>query len=568
MRIIKILLLTLFTFNLTFASSKIDLNSMYLTNFITIVANSVNKNIILNTNLEGELNFQLKHKLSKDELYILLIDILKTRGYRIEEKNLGYLELVSTKERVNSNNKLITTVIEVKPKTIEESISNTAHLLSKDGKMVVNRDLNLMIFSEYFENLQTIKKIVGSIQNEDEVIAEFINLKYAKTSDVIENLKKLLNLLFRDEKVEIIGDEIRNSIILISARKNIYKLKPYIKRFDVVNRVTTKKVKVFSLKSLNHNRALDILNSIFPKNEDIKITSDSSSNSIIVFASERELQYIEDILFNLDKQREQVYIKVKILEINEDRWSSFKEKYKLLNNPSLSGNDFVNLNLLITKRVINEIASYSSKAKLYDVESLISNRDLNNSKENLNIPQSYLLASSLSLLNLANAIDIVSEPTMLSLSNEEVLIDIHKIENSDTFDKIGVKLKIIPRVLNDKRVKLEVSIKFKNKIESKSETRDINTNVVLGDSESLIVNGLKSDFIEKSFFDISDRKNLMIILTPYILGKEQSITEFEEELSHLNKLESEYAQRVINLLKSIKRESRENYYDIFKLDTP
>ncbi len=564
----RIILILLLSFNLAFGSKKINLENMLISDYINIVVNNMNKNIMLNDDMDGEIDFILKknRKLTKNDFYPLLLDILKSRGYFIKNSDLGYLEVVILDEKkllsTNANkDNLLTKIIDIKEETIEEIVTKVEHLLSKDAKMIINSNLNLIILSEYSENFKHIEQLIGSIQNENEVIAQFINLKYAKASDVIDNIKKLLKLLFKNEKVEIISDEIRNSLILISARANIYKLKPYVKKFDVINKITTKKASVFPLKSLNHNNALNILKTIFSENKKIKITSDSSSNSIIAFASEKELQYITDILYKLDKQKEQVYIKIKILEINEDRWSSFRKKYKLVTNPFLSGNNFINLNLLLTEKIVNEVSNYTTQNKLYDIKNLLNNSsDLNKSKLNFNIPQNYLLASTLSLLDSANALNIVLEPTILSLSNEEVSLNIDEIKNSNIFKETNLKLKITPRVLNSKKVKFDIDIKFKN-IDIK---RDINTKVILGSSESLIINGLKSDFIKKSFLNLSDNINLMIILTPYIIEKDKTITEFEKELSISNKLEGEYVQSVLNLLKAVESESNRDIYDIFK----
>ena len=573
MKTVKILILLSLIFNSLSAGKEVDLYNMQISNYIGIVANKVGKNIILNDDVDGYIDFSIQKNLEVEDLYPLLLSILKVKNYTLFENDLGQLEITAIdkekakeiaklktdEDKIEDNkNYLLVKVIELKPEQITKISTKISHFVTRDGSFIVDRERNLIIIYDYTEHLKTLERFIESAQNENERVIEFINLKYAKTSDVIKNIEKLSTLLLKGESIKIIPDDIKNSLVLVSSRKNINIIKPYIKRFDVVNRVTAKKTKVFSLKFLNHKRAFEILNEIFANNKNIKITSDSYSNSIIVFASEKEVNDIGNILSNLDVQKKQVYIKIKILEINENRWQKFKKKNDLITDPLLSGNEFVNLNFLLTDKIFKEIPLNKFK----NLKNLISNKniehqEINSSNADLATPpQNYMLASTFALLNLAKALNIISEPTILSISNEDISINIDETSNSAFFKNIGIDLKMTPIVLNNDRVKLQIAIKLKNSNneEEKMVKRDIETNVVLGNAESLIMNGLKNNFKENNFFDSDDRANLMLVLTPYIIDKNISITEFEEKLAKLNRLENQYVQDIKKLINAIQEQ--------------
>lgn len=88
--------------------------------------------------------------------------------------------------------------------------------------------------------------------------------------------------------------------------------------------IIKKEIKIFSLKNIEANNVIKIIDSIISKNTYTNpnnkplISLDEDSNSIIVKASLEEIDELRLLIEKLDVEKAQVYVQARIIEVNDE----------------------------------------------------------------------------------------------------------------------------------------------------------------------------------------------------------------------------------------------------------
>lgn len=500
----------------------INFKDMKIDDLVKITSKIINKNILLSQDIEGSVDFIPNNKVSKDEL----LSILK---YTLEEK--GY-ELVEEK--------------------------NILRVLKKDE---VEKE-----------------SVIIKLKN--------IDANFAKQS--LENISKQ----FEDKDVNIIGNSLDNSIMIISNKKNLEYLQKYIKNIDN-NSVSNKKLtKIINLKNSDSINIIKIVNDIVnkkiyvtPTNKPV-ISNDIESNSIIVMGNVEEINKISSLINELDKEKTQVYVQAKIIEVNDDLVNQIGVSYGIFGAKSAG----------------NVLSSFSSSLNKGEIPSFFI--------DGIKIPDmtsGLALGASINLLKQSGALDIVSEPSILAINNKESSIYVGetisiKVSSSVTDggtvkenfkrEDVGLTLKVKPRISSETKVTLDIEtilegVKTTQTISGNADTskKQIKTTAILNNGESVIIGGLienKSEKTEqkvpvlgdvplfgelfKNSVENSRKNNLVIIVTPYLIPKTKDITYIRNKLSELKNLEDRYLENSLLKLRneqlknsnSLKKEANEN----------
>jgi general secretion pathway protein D len=499
-------LLFLFSFFFYFqlcADDKININfiDLKISDLIKITSKIINKNILFTQEIEGTVDFIPNNSLSKDELVKILDLVLEDKGYKlIENKNILRVVKISDMKK--------------------ESLS--------------------------------------------------IKLKNIKVIDAKKKLDELSKSIFTEEtekqKISIIESSDNNSLILIGEKKDIEYLSKYIKDIDSETILRKKELKIFSLKNVEASSVIKILEEIINKkvyldaNDKALFSLDAESNSIVLMGTIDELSYIESLIIELDKEKAQVYVQAKIIEVNDDLINQIGVSYGVFGASASN----------------NVLSSFSSSLNKGEVPTL--------SIEGLKIPDltsGLALGASLNLLKQNGALDIVSEPSILAINNKESSIYVGetisiKVSSSITDggttkenyerEDVGLTLKVKPRISNDTKVTLEIEtilegVKTTQTISGNADTskKQIKTTAILNNGESVIIGGLIENKVEstkqkvpilgdvplfgelfKNTLNNTKKNNLVIIVTPYLIPKTKDITFVRNKLSELKNLEDRY----------------------------
>ena len=524
----KVLLVLFFIFSFNYvinANDKININfkDLKISDLIKITSKVINKNILFRDEIEGTADFIPNKEVSKNELIRILDLVLEEKGY----------SLVSEKDIL---------------RVVKSSMLKKENLIIK-------------------------------LKN--------INASDAKKSLDLISLTMMNN---QEEKTVIIENGYSNSLILIGQKKNLEILSKHIKSIDISSLSRKKETKIFPLKNVEATNVIQILEEIVNKREFINSSDktlfslDIESNSIIIMGLPDEISSIDSLIKELDKEKTQVYVQARIIEVNDDLVNQIGVSYGIFGARASS----------------NVLSSFSSSLNKGDIPSLFI--------DGLIIPDltsGLALGASLNLLKQNGALDIVSEPSILAINNKESSIYVGetisiKVSSSVTDggtikenyerEDVGLTLKVKPRISNDTKVTLEIEtilegVKTTQTISGNADTskKQIKTTTILNNGESVIIGGLIENKVEstnqkvpilgdiplfgelfKNTVNNTKKNNLVVIVTPYLIPKTKDITFVRNKLSELKNLEDKYlADSLVrlkeeSLKKKIDAKNREN----------
>jgi len=605
MKLIKVFVLVVLLGISSFAKDEkmnINFKNLKIMDLIKITSKIIDKNILFTSAIQGNVDFISNKPVSKDELIKILIYTLESKGFTIVT-NENILRIVPLSNSVKSTvpvagfknkstfNQMVTEIFNVDNANVDYIASKIRHLITKNAKLVSNKEANNIVLTDFQDNINMVKKVVRVMTAGAKKSMEIINLKNIQSSDAKINLdsiaKSIFNKNIEKEKVTVIANKSNNSIVLIGTRLNINYLKKYIKKIDSDKSLVKTIVEVYPLKNIEAVNVNKIIGAIIGKKKYIDVADrpltsvNEETNSIVLMGPSNEIEYLKDLLKKLDKDKAQVYVRARIIEVKNDLIDKVGVKYGIL------GADSGNIGL-------TGLSSSLNGGNPLDALSNIS-------KLNLPIPDlktGLALSATISLLSQNNALDIISEPSILAINNKESSIYVGEtvsIKTSSTTtdggntndnykrEDIGLTLKVKPRISSDNKVTLDINATLENVRESSSgdsknpdtSKKEVKTTAIVNNGEPVIVGGLIENKKESGKSKIpglgdipllgrlftydnksSHKNNLVIIITPYIIPKSKDLTYVRNELAQLKLLEGRFLKETLISLKQKQLEDK------------
>lgn len=285
--------------------------------------------------------------------------------------------------------------------------------------------------------------------------------------------------------------------------------------------------------------------------ENVSITADPSTNSLIISASRSDYLKIRALLEELDVKRRQVLVEAMLLEVGVDDTETLSTEFISSAGGSDGGavaqSNFGNLSTLLSDPT--QLSQFSVAAA---------------SSGTLTLPGDITIPTQTILLNAAHTnsnVNVLSAPNVLTTDNEEAEIVVGQnvpflastSTSSDnlnnTFNQIdrqdvGITLRLTPQISSRDFVTLNIFTEVSNVIEATrgselgptTTIRTSETTVIAKDSQMIVIGGLMSDDVTSSesgvpfFKDIpvlghlfrstierQRRTNLLIFITPRII---------------------------------------------------
>lgn len=630
MKSIKILLLSILLVSSVLAREKVNVNfsNLRINDFIKLISKITNKNILINNTIKGNINFVSTTPVYDDELIGILVSVLESKGFTMVQKGSLYQVIRST-EVARHNAKIVgigkrtygslmvTQAIDVKGGHVDIVAAKVRYLISKTAKLMTMKESNTLLITDYPKNIETIKKVIGDIIKENKSIVDIVYIKNAEAKKlqvkILDIAKSMFNDKIAEDKVKIILDDNINSIIIVGKASNVAKIKKIVKRLDVESSVN-KVIEIFSLKNSDSKSVLKTLNDIVTKqvfsDPALKpnITENEEINAIVVVGAPSIVKGIKSIIDELDREKYQVYVTARIVEISKNNAENIGIKYGFSGGDvssaglyAMSGN-FGSSRLTNTaiSTVAGALSSIGETSKPGTTYTDTNGNTITNPASDI-VTKAFSLGATLDFLELNGASKSVSNPSILCVNNKESSIYVGKtiavsngtttsaaagVTNNIKREDIGLELKIKPRVSSVDKVTLDVSVVLESILDdgSKNETgqpvtakQEVKTQAILRHGENIIIGGLVKSIsrnsvskipllgdipvIGKYLFSsssiIEENDSLVVILTPYIIEKSERLSELQKNLGLLAKLQGEYNTEVFKGLEKVKVETED-----------
>jgi len=608
MRLIRLVVLVCSLVVVLSAREKVNVNfsDLKITDFVKLVSKVTNKNILLNNKINGVVNFVSTVPVYDDELVNILVSVLESKGYTIIE-NGSILEVVRSSEVAKHNTKVIskgtktygsimvTQSITIDDENIDIIAAKIRHLISKTAKLVTMKTTNSLLITDYPANIKTIKKVIRDLTTIKKATINIVGIKNTEAKKLklkLDSLSKsLFNQKVQSQKINIILDENTNSLILVGIKENLQKLKDVITKLDIESNID-KTVQIFELKNSSAKSVIKSLNEII-KNQKFSdpsmkpnVSVNEEINSIIVMGEESVIKGIKLIIDELDKEKYQVYVQARIVEINNNNSEALGIKY------GFAGGDISSSGLYAMSANFGD-AGLTNAASGAVLEYLGAIGE--------SAKSSLALGATIDFLQENGASKSISNPSILCVNNRESSIYVGKtisVSSGQTAisgqttssykrEDVGLTLKIKPRVSSVDKVTLDVEVILENILDDGANNatnqpvtskQEVKTQAILRHGESIIIGGLVKNYnrnaktkvpllgdiplIGDSLFSSSsitdEQDNLVVILTPYIVDKSEELSLLQKNLGALKNLQKTYNKEVFKKIKKQKKSNPQN----------
>jgi len=532
-------------------AKKVDVNfkNLNISDFIKMVGKITGKNILVDGEIKGKINFVSNKPIEESELIPLANAILETKKmtlvkkgsyYQVLKSNTAAGEGLPVSSNITSGGTMNTVIFELANVNAAVIRTKIKPLLHKSAKIISFKKNNLLAITAYPHTLKSIKALIDKIENKQSKQSKIIHLENARVKDIFSNIQNMAKALFPQdiisEKTTVMQDISANAIILVGKKANIRQLEHYIRQLDLKGTGDIQKMHVIPLENSNVEDMEKILSKIVPQMTGTLgagggaplgkggkpvpkavIASDLERNALIVLASVEQYQNILDTVKQLDVEKSQVYIQAKIVEVNTNLAENIGLKYGF-NGGSITSNGLFSLagnagaaplalssSLLgflnnTTTQFDNNGNAYTSNARAFEFGK---------------VSEVFALGAQLDLLKQNGAAQILSKPSVLSTNNKESSIYVGRTQsiltqaqqstqgassviNNYSREDIGITLKVKPRLSANNKVSLEIETTIEDILPGSGTSADrptttkrsVKTNAIVNHAETIILGGL------------------------------------------------------------------------------
>jgi general secretion pathway protein D len=493
MKFNKLVLGLLLALSIHAHAEKVDVNfkNLDISDFIKMVGKITGKNILIDGEIKGKINFVSNKPIEKSKLIPLANDILAIKKMTIVNKGEYYQVVKSSdapgeglpvRTHISTNGTMETVIFQLNNINAAVIRTKIKPLLNKGAKVVSFKTNNLLAITAYPHSLKSVKDLIDKIEQGEKKQSRIMMLQNARVKDIFPNIQSMSKALFAQdivsEKVSVMKDDYSNSIILVGNRQNLNKLAQYVTQLDIPGEeMDVQRMYVIPLENSNVEEMEKILSKLLPQmtgnlssggsvhaisgsmkaipkapasmpsrantprpnstNKKIKkavIASDIERNALIVLANSAQIENIRETVRLLDIEKAQVYIQAKIVEVNTNLAENIGVKYGFNGGAITSKGVF---SLMASSgaaplAISGELMSFLNQGNKNSYNSdgqLISSEPQNNFSLDSGIKEVFSMGVQLDLLKVNGAAQILSEPSILSTNNKESSIYVGRTQS-------------------------------------------------------------------------------------------------------------------------------------------
>ncbi|TMP39973.1 type II secretion system secretin GspD [Pseudoalteromonas rubra] len=319
--------------------------------FINIISKNLNKTIIIDPNVRGNINVRSYELMDEALYYQFFLNVLEVYGYAVVEMETGVLKVVRSSDGKKANvplvgdgdidngDVMITRVVEVKNVSVQE-LGPLIRQFSdqKDGGHVTNfNSANVMMLTGHAASVNRLVSIIKSVDQAGDQRVDIVRLKHATADDVVQVVEKIYKDGGKNQVPQflipkIVSDNRTNSVVVsgeVQARTRAIEL---IKRLDeeLENQGNTQ---VFYLDYAKAEELVKVLQGVSKtlqeeaqggsktrtrnNQNETSIEAHEDSNSLVITAQPDTMRSLASVIEKLDVRRAQVLVEAIVVEVQE-----------------------------------------------------------------------------------------------------------------------------------------------------------------------------------------------------------------------------------------------------------
>jgi general secretion pathway protein D len=556
-----------------------------------------NTKFIIDPRVKGKINLVYDKPLSKAQAFQLLTSVLRLQGYALAPGN-GYtkvvpeadakLQAVPIQGGAVSGEQIATQIFHLNFESANNLEKVLRPLIAPNNTITADMGSNTLVITDYADNLLRLEKIIEELDGPATSDLDVVPIRYAVANDIATMVNKLLEPTATAGgdagRVTVFAYPRTNSVVIRApseARANL--AKTLIEKFDQPT-AQPGNVHVVYLKNAEATKLAQTLRAIVTSDTSAInspsstpaptqgalpsggaagfIQADSTTNSLIITASESVYRDLRTVIDQLDARRAQVYIESMIVEVDASKSAALGAQWA-----GVSGSSTSNVRVGAATgfssggdNLISQIAAHASGSALPPSNGLT-----------LAVLNQAGVGALIHALETDTSANILSMPNLITLDNEEAKImvgsnvpfvtgqyttaasagsaGVNPFQTVERHD-IGLTLKVKPQISQGGTVKMAIYQETSaitdttNPAGLITSKRSLDTNVVVDDGQIIVLGGLIDDNFQDSvekvpglsaiplignLFQYKTRSrvktNLMIFLRPTIVrSNDQSVS--------------------------------------------
>jgi general secretion pathway protein D len=563
---------------------------------IATVAEITGRNFIVDPRVEGKVTVITSEPMSPDEIYDTFLSVLRVNGFAavpngrliriVPDAVARQFDTPAEVPGASSPDALVTRVIAVQNVPASELVELLRPLLPQAAQVAVHEGSNAIVIADRAGNIERVERIIRRIDTAGNEQVEVIPLRHASAAE----LARTLGGVAGEGGPRLVADTRTNSILLTGDQRGRLRLRTLVAHLDTPLE-SGESTQVIYLRYAKAADLVPILDSLATSLEGVEggedartataIQAHEGTNSLVVSAPAAVMDSLRSVVRQLDIRRAQVLIEAVIAEVAEEKakefgiqWQVVPEDGGQLGRGVIGGTNFSGTaggNILGTAfGGVEGLAGLPGGLNLGWVEGLVSVPGPNGrTMQILNI------GALVRALNADTGTNILSTPTIVTLDNQEALIEVGQevpfiqgefttpvtgggdssnalVNPFRTLERksIGLKLKVTPQINEGDAVVLvleqEVSSlapQVQGAADLITNQRILRTTVLVGDGQMLVLGGLVTEDQNERVNQVPGlgsipvlgnlfkyrssnriRRNLMVFLRPVILRDAASET--------------------------------------------
>jgi len=530
----------------------IDFNNVDINVFIKFISELTSKNFVVDERVRGKVTIISPSRISVKEAYKVFESVLEVHGYTTvkagevtkivpaPDARSKNIETRLKEDAASPEDRVVTQLIPLKFASAPEIQKLFAPLVSKNSVTLAYPPTNMLIITDVYSNIQRLIRIINAIDisgmgQELSVIP----LEHADASKFV----KILDSVFQDKRktrtpdlteIKFVADERTNTIILMASEVETSRIKRLIKMLDQETPRGKGNIQVYYLENANAEDLGKVLQDLPTKkggapgpakapfvSEDVKITADKATNSLIIMGGKEDYQVLEDIIKKLDIPRSMVYIESLIMEVNVNKEFNLGVQWQaggttqIDNKDAAFGGGFIPETGIISTPLRTLPSPQGFSLGIFSEAITIGG---------ITFPNLYAVVNA---FKKDQDVHILSTPQILTTDNEEASITVGKNVPFQTrsaasgenivdqysyyeYKDVGITLKITPQISHERLVRLNISQEL-TALDLQTTTsadrpttfkRTIDTTVIVKDGNTVVIGGLIDDTFSDSEFKV------------------------------------------------------------------
>jgi len=593
----------------------IDFNDVDIEVFIKFISELTGRNFIIDRRVKGNITVISPTKISVDEAYKVFESVLEVHGYATVDAGevtkiipspyarTMSIETLLKKEADSPSDKIVTQLIHLNYADPNEVKQLCAPLVSKSSVVLAYSPTNMLIITDVYSNIKRLIQIIDAIDVTG--IGQSISvipIEYADSEEMVRIVDSVFNASVQPSRkgqkdVTLVSDKRTNTIIVVASETGTERVRKLVQMLDKEMPKGSEKIHVYYLENAKAEELATVLQEFPTKNtsagdagkgkqlapvvsENVKITADKATNSLIIVAEKDDYDVLKEIIAKLDIRRSMMYIECLVMKINKDKSLNLGTEWQVGGEGSYDNRDGA-WGGGFSGGALGGDAGYLSSALSAasgTAPVLPPGFSVGVFGEAITVGGVVFptIAAVINAYKKDNDVHILSTPQILTTDNETAKITVGKnvpyltkASSGDTnysnyeYKDVGISLEVTPQISKDRQIRLEIALEV-TKLESTTNQfqpttlkRTVNTTVVVNDTNTVVIGGLIDEALSSTDYRIpclgsvpvigwlfrsvgkgKEETNLYIFLTPHVLEDALEGNKiYQDKMGDMNKLE-------------------------------